>query len=43
MEEINECLLITGIEVSCWTDQLKQAVSQYFALNIPYAIQSISF
>ena len=27
MEDINEHLLIADIEVSCWKDQLKQAVS----------------
>ena len=43
MEEINECLLITGIKVSCWKDQLKQVVSQYLKLNILHAIQSVSF
>ena len=42
MEEIKECLLTTGIEVSCWIDQLKQAVSQYLTLNILHAIQPIS-
>ena len=43
MEEINECCLITGIVVSCWKDQLKQAIGQYLTLNILHAIQSISF
>ena len=43
MEEIDEYLLITGIEVSCWKEQLKQAVSQYLILDILHAIQSISF
>ena len=43
MEEIDEHLLIAGIEVSCWKDQLKQAVCQYLTLNILHAIQSISF
>ena len=43
MEEIDECLLITSIEVSRWKEQLKQVVSQYHTLNILYAIQSISF
>ena len=43
MEEIDEHLLITGIEVSCWKDQLKQVVSQCLTLNILHALQSISF
>ena len=28
MEEVDECLMITSIEISCWKEQLKQAVSQ---------------
>ena len=28
MEDLDEHLLLTGIEISCWKDQLKQAVSQ---------------
>ena len=43
MEEIDEHLLIAGIEVSFWKDQLKQVVSQYLTLNIFHTIQSISF
>ena len=43
MEEIDECLLITSIEVSCGKEQLIQAVSQYLTLDILHAIQSISF
>ena len=43
MEEIDEHLLITSIEVSCWKDQLKQVISQYLTLNILHAIQSIFF
>ena len=27
MEAIDECLLITNIEISCWEEQLRQAVS----------------
>ena len=27
MENLDECLLITKIEVSCWKEQLKQVVS----------------
>ena len=42
MEEIDEHLLITGIEVSCWKGQLKQAVSQYLTTNTFHAIQKIS-
>ena len=40
MEDIDEHLLIADIEVSCWKDQLKQAVSQLFITNIFHAIQS---
>ena len=43
MEEIDECLLITSIEVSCWKEQLRQVVSQYYTLNILHAIQIFSF
>ena len=32
MEDLDSRLFITGIEVSCWQDQLRQAVSIYFAL-----------
>ena len=28
MEEVVECLMITGIEISCWKEQLEQVVSQ---------------
>ena len=35
MEEIDECLLITTIEVSCWKEQLKQVVK-----SIPYTKHS---
>ena len=42
MEEVNECLLIDGIEISCWKEQLKQVVSQSLTLIIFHAIQSIS-
>ena len=27
MEDLDECLLLAKLEVSCWKDQLKQAVS----------------
>ena len=40
MEDIDECLLIANIEVSCWKDQMKHAVSQLFITNIFHAIQS---
>ena len=43
MEEVHECLLIASIEISCWKEQLKQAVSQYLTLSIFHAIQSIFF
>ena len=42
MEDLDECLLIAKIEVSCWKDQLKQAVSPLQLINILYVIQSIS-
>ena len=42
MEEIDECLLIASIKVSCWKYQLKQVVSQYLTLNILHAIQPMS-
>ena len=42
MEDIDECLLLANIEVSCWKDQLKQAVSPYLITNVFHAIQSIS-
>ena len=28
MEEVDECLTIANIEISCWKEQLKEAVSQ---------------
>ena len=34
MEEVDECLLIAGIEISCWKDQLKQVASQSLTLII---------
>ena len=43
MEDIDDHLLIADIEVSCWKDQPKQAVSQHLTTNIFHAIQSISF
>ena len=43
MEDINEHLLIANIEIFCWKDQLKQAVSQLLTTNTFHAIQSISF
>ena len=42
MEDLDECLLITKIEVSCWKDQLKQVVSLLQLINILHAFQSIS-
>ena len=41
MEDLDEHLLITKMEVSCWKDQLKQAVSPLQLINIFHAIQSI--
>ena len=40
MEEVDECLLIIGLEISCWKEQLKQVVSQPLTLIIFHAIQS---
>ena len=34
MEEVNECLLIARTEISCWKEQLMQAVSQSLTLII---------
>ena len=31
MEDLDSRLYITGVEVSCWQDQLRQAVSIYFS------------
>ena len=42
MEDLDEQLLVTKIEVSCWEDQLKQAVSLLQLNNILYAIHSNS-
>ena len=42
MEDLNECLLIAKIEVSCWKDQLKQVVSPFQFIKILHTIQSIS-
>ena len=33
MEDLDSRLFITDVEVSCWQDQLRQAVSIYFSLN----------
>ena len=43
MEDIDECLLIANIEVSCWKDQLKQVVSQLLTTNTFHVIQLIPF
>ena len=34
MEEVDEHLMITDIEISCWEEQLKQMVSQSHTLII---------
>ena len=39
---LDECLMITKIEVSCWKEQLKQAVSPLQFISISYSSQSIS-
>ena len=31
MEDLDSRLFIAGVEVSCWQDQLRQAVSIYFS------------
>ena len=33
MEDLDSRLFIADVEVSCWQDQLRQAVSIYFTLN----------
>ena len=39
MEEVNECLLIASLEISCWKEQFKQVVSLSLTLIIFHAIQ----
>ena len=34
MEEVDECLMIADIAISCWKEQLKQVVSQFHTLII---------
>ena len=38
MEDLDECLLIAKIEVSCWKEKLKQAVSPLQLINILHVI-----
>ena len=33
MEDLDVRLFIAGVEVSCWQDQLRQAVSIYASVN----------
>ena len=33
MEDLDSHLFIADVEVSCWQDQLRQAVSSYFTLS----------
>ena len=33
MEDLDSRLFIAGVEVSCWQDQLRQAVSNYFIFS----------
>ena len=33
MEDLDARLFIAGVEVSCWQDQLRQAVSIYVSTN----------
>ena len=42
MEAIDEHLLIVDIEISCWKDQLRQAVSQSYITDFFYLFQSTS-
>ena len=42
MENLDESLLIAKIEVSCWKEQLKQAVSSSSQLTLHMYISSIS-
>ena len=41
MEDLDEHLILGEIEISCWKDQLKQAVSQLQFTNSFHAIQLI--
>ena len=41
MEDLDEHLMIAKIEVSCWKEQLKQAVSPLQFITISYSSQSI--
>ena len=41
MEDLDEHLMIAKIEVSCWNEQLKQAVSPLQFITISYSSQSI--
>ena len=41
MEDLDEHLKLAEIEISCWQDQLKQAVSQPQFTNTFHVIQSI--
>ena len=38
LEDLDEWLLLAKIEISCWKDQLKQAVSQLQFINTLAAI-----
>ena len=44
MEGTDECLLIADVEVSCWHDQLGQAVSQSISYTITnqFSLQILS-
>ena len=41
MEDLDKHLMIVKIEVSCWKEQLKQAVSPLQFITISYSSQSI--
>ena len=41
MEDLDERLILTEIKISCWKDQLKQAVSQLQFTNTLHEIQTI--
>ena len=42
MENLDEHLLIAKIDMSCWKEQLKQAISSLQLINISDVISSIS-
>ena len=43
MEDLDSQLFIADVEVSCWQDQLRQAVSIYFTLNFKSSFLKMFF